>query len=166
MNIHRWDEDVLMDEIFASVPAVDGSFKSAMAFFGCRSHVIHVEEMTRSKRLLQCLQNLITKHGAPRRIMADHAGCHESFSVPSYLWMLWIRLWFSEAYYHHQNLFERKWQTFKRLVNRAMDGTNTPPQLWFLCMTCLCFTLNRTSDATLRGKQPIHVDQQETFPLC
>ena len=38
-----------------------------------------------------------------------------------------------------------------------MDRTNTPPQLWFLCMTYLCFILNRTSDTTLQGKQPIHV---------
>ena len=157
MNVHRWDEDVPMDESFASVPAIDGGFKSAMVFFGCRSHIIHVKEMTRSKRLLQCLQNPITKCGAPRRIMADHARCHESFSVPSHLRMLWIRLWFSEACCHHQNLLERKWQTFKRLANGAMDGTDAPPHPWFLCMTCLCFMLNRTSDATLRGKQPIHV---------
>ena len=157
VNVHRWDEDILMDEIFASVPAIDGRFKSAMVFFGRRSHIIHVEEMTRSERLLQCMQSLVTKHGAPRRITADHAGHHETFSVLSYLRMLWIRLWFSEACHHHQNLFERKWQTFKRLVNRAMDRTNAPPQLWFLCVTYLCHMLNRTSDSALGGKQPIHV---------
>ena len=156
VNIHRWDEDVAMDEIFAGVPAIDGNFKSAMVFFGRGSHILHVEEMTRSERLLQCLQNPMTKCGAPSWITADHAGHHESFSVLSHLRMLWIRLQFSEACHHHQKLFERKWQTFKRLVNRAMDRNNTPPQLWFLCMTHLCFTLNWTSDAALQGKQPIH----------
>ena len=45
MNIHRWDEDVLMDEVFSAVPATNGGFKSAMVFFGGRSHVIHAEHM-------------------------------------------------------------------------------------------------------------------------
>ena len=88
MNVTRWDEDILMDEMFSGVPAINGGFKSAMVFFGRKSHVIHAEEMTRSKRLLQCLQNLLTKHGAPSQIIADHAGHHESFQVLSHLRML------------------------------------------------------------------------------
>ena len=71
MNMHGWDEDIPMDEIFSGVPALNGGFKSAMVFFGRRSHIIHVEEMTRSKRLLQCLQNLMTKHGAPNLSRID-----------------------------------------------------------------------------------------------
>jgi len=45
MNIHRWDEDILMDEIFSGTPAIDGGFKSAMVFFGRKSHITHVEEV-------------------------------------------------------------------------------------------------------------------------
>ena len=108
MNITRWNKDIPIDEMFSGVPPINGRFKNAMVFFGCKSHVIHVEEMTRSKRLLQCLQNLTTKCGAPSRIAADHAGYHESYKVLSCLRMLWIRLRFSEACCHHQNSFERK----------------------------------------------------------
>ena len=157
MNIHRWDKDILMDETFSGVPAINGGFKSAVVFFGRESHIMHAEEMTGSKRLLQCLQKLTTKHGAPSQITADHVRHQESFQVPSHLRMLWIRLWFSKACHHNQNLFERKWQTFKRLVDGVTDRTNAPPHLRFPCMTHLCFMLSQTSDAALQGKQTIHV---------
>eukprot|EP00536_Pseudo-nitzschia_multiseries_P019495 jgi/Psemu1/61010/gm1.61010_g len=71
--------------------------------------------------------------------------------------MLWIGLWQSEAYHQHQNLFERRYQTFKRAVNRSMDRTGTPPHLWLLCMTYIAGYLNHLSDPTLSAKQPIFV---------
>lgn len=111
----------------------------------------------KTKRLPPCLQNSITKFGAPNRTIADHAGHHKSFEVLSCLRMLWIKLWFSEACHHHQALFKREWQKFKRLVDGLMDRTNTPPQLWFLCPAHMAFVLNRLSDASLQGKQPAHV---------
>ena len=52
-------------------------------------------------------------------------------------------------------MFERRYQTFKRLVNRTMDRTNTPPELWFLCMCYIAYVLNRVSDPSLNHKQPI-----------
>ena len=94
MNITRWNEDILMDEMFSRVPAINRGFKSTMVFFGRKSHVIHVEEITRSKRLLQCLQNLTTKCGAPSWIAADYAGYHESYQLLGCLRMLLIRLRF------------------------------------------------------------------------
>ena len=126
MNIFRLRDDLLMDEIYSSTPAIEGKFTRAMVFFGRKSHIIHVEHMTKTRRLLPCLQNFVRQYGAPDRILADHAKYHEGFSVLSYLRMLWIKLWFSEAYYHHQNPFERRYQTFKRIVNRVMDRTGTP----------------------------------------
>ena len=43
MNVFRFNNDLLMDEIFSDVPAIDGGFKSAMLFFGRKSHIIHIE---------------------------------------------------------------------------------------------------------------------------
>ena len=48
--------------------------------------------------------------------------------------MLWIRLWVSEPCYQHQNAFKRRYQTLKRMTNRLMDRTSTPPKLWFLAL--------------------------------
>ena len=72
-----------------------------------------------------------------------------------YLRLLWIGWWCSEPYYKHQNMFERRYQTFKRLVNRTMDRTGTPPELWFLCMCYVAYVLNRVSDPSLNNRQPI-----------
>ena len=135
MNVYRLPDDLLMDEVFSNTPAIDGGFSSAMVFFGRKSHIIHIEHLSKTKRLVMCLQNFVRQWGAPDRILADHASYHCSFSVLSYLRLLWIGLWFSEAYYQHQNPFEQRYQTFKRIVNRTMDRTGTPPQFWFLCMS-------------------------------
>ena len=35
-----------------------------------------------------------------------------------------------------------------------MDRTNSPPQMWFLCMCYVAFILNRVLDSSLSFKQP------------
>ena len=157
MNVFRLQDDLLTDKIHSNTPAIDGGFKEAQVFFGRKSHIIHVETISKTKKFVQCLQNFVNKWGAPLRLLADHISYHASIQVLDYLRMLWIQLWFSEAYYQHQNPFERRYQTFKRIVNRTMDRTSTPPELWFLCMTYVAYVLNRVSDPTLNFKQPIHV---------
>ena len=92
----------------------------------------------------------------PNWILVDHASYHQSFSILSYLLMLWIKLWFSEAYYyHHQKPFKRRYQTFKQIVNQVMDRTNTPFNLWFLCMEYVAYILSCMSDSTLGNRHPI-----------
>ena len=53
------------------------------------------------------------------------------------------------------NIIERRYQTFKQIVNKTMDPTDTPPQLWFLCMSYVAYILNLVSDPTLGDQQPI-----------
>ena len=155
MNVFRLNDDILVDKIYSNTPAIDGAFKEAHIFFGRKSHIIHFESASKLKKFIHCLQNFVRNWGAPLRIIADHAKYHESFQVLDYLRLLWIGLWFSEAYYQHQNPFERRYQTFKRIVNRTMDRTGTPPELWFLCMCYAAYVINRVSDPTLNNKQPI-----------
>eukprot|EP00531_Pseudo-nitzschia_arenysensis_P008891 CAMPEP_0116125882 /NCGR_PEP_ID=MMETSP0329-20121206/6042_1 /TAXON_ID=697910 /ORGANISM="Pseudo-nitzschia arenysensis, Strain B593" /LENGTH=1908 /DNA_ID=CAMNT_0003619941 /DNA_START=154 /DNA_END=5877 /DNA_ORIENTATION=+ len=157
MNVFRLQDDVLTDKIHSNTPAIDGGFKEAQIFFGRKSHIVHPEPISKSKSFLRCVQNFVRKWGAPIRILADHIRYHASFQVLDYLRILWIQLWFSEAYYQHQNPFERRYQTFKRAVNRLMDRTNTPPELWYLCICYVAYVLNRVSDPTLNNRQPIHV---------
>ena len=126
-----------------------------MLFFGGKSHIIHIEHRSKHKSLVSCIQDFVRKYRAPICILADHASYHQSFLVLSYLQILWIKLWLSEAYYHHQNPFEQHYQTFKQIVNKVMDRTNTPPNLWFLCMKYVAYVLNQTLNPTLGNKQPI-----------
>ena len=78
-------------------------------------------------------------------MIGDIASSHYSHQVLDYLRMLWIQIWTSEPCYQHQNPFERRYQTFKRIVNRTMDRTGTPPHLWYLCICYVAHVLNRVS---------------------
>ena len=148
MNVFRFNDDLLTDKTYIE----------AQIFFGRRSHIIQVEPITKEHSFLKCLQNFVRKWGAPStRILGDHASNQSSFKVMDYLRILWIGFWCSEAYYQHQNMFERRYQTFKRVINHTMDRTGTPPKLWFLCMQYVAYVLNRVSDPSLNNHQPIFV---------
>ena len=157
MNVFRLQDDLLTDMIYSDTEALDNGHTKAQIFFGRKSHIIHVEPISNTFPFIKCLQNFVRKWGAPDRLLGDHAGNQTSHRVMDYLRLLWIGFWCSEAYYKHQNMFERRYQTFKRIVNRTMDRTNTPPELWFLCMCYVAYVLNRVSDPSLHNRQPIFV---------
>ena len=79
--------------------------------------------------------------------------------------MLWIGYWWSEPYYQHQNMFERRYQTFKRTVNRLMDRTGSPLETWFLCMCHMAYIFNRVSDPSLNFRQPHLVATGRTMDI-
>jgi hypothetical protein len=154
MNVFRLNDDLLTDKIFSDTPAVDGGHTEAQIFFGRKCHIIHVEPTSKRMKFIHCLQNFVRKWGAPNRLLGDHAANQSSFRVMDYLRLLWIGYWCSEPYYQHQNLFERRYQTFKRITNRLMDRTGTPPHLWFMCICYVAYVLNRVSDPSLNQRQP------------
>ena len=121
MNLFRLQDDLLTDKISSNTPAIDGSFTDAQVFFGRKLHILQVERITPSHKFIHCLQDFVNEWGAPLRLLGDHANNQRSHQVMDYLRLLWIGWWCSEPYYKHQNMFERRYQTFKRLVNRTMD---------------------------------------------
>lgn len=157
MNVFRLHDDLLTDKIVCDTKALDCTHSDAQVFIGRRSHIIHVEPISEDFPFIKGLQNFVRKWGAPNRLLADHAGNQASSQVMDYLRLLWIGYWCSEPYYQHQNLFERRYQTFKRVVNRTMDRTNSPPELWYLCMQYIAFVFNHVSDPSLNHRQPIFV---------
>ena len=154
MNVNRLNDDLLMDKIQSNTPALNGGFSHAYIFICRKSHLIHPEHITPTRPFIQALQGFVTTWGAPNRVIGDSASSHYSHQVLDYLRMLWIQIWTSEPYYQHQNPFERRYQTFKRIVNRTMDRTGTPPHLWYLCICYVAHVLNRVSDPTLHYQQP------------
>jgi hypothetical protein len=154
MNIFRLNDDLLTDKIHADTPAIEGGHTEAQVFFGRKCHIIHVEPISKIRKFIHCLQDFVRKWGAPNRLLGDHAANQSSFKVMDYLRLLWIGFWCSEPYYQHQNMFERRYQTFKRVTNRLMDRTGTPPHLWFLCLCYVAYVMNRVSDPSLNHRQP------------
>ena len=155
MNVNRFHDDVMTDTIYSDTKAIEGGYQAAQIFFGRTSHIIHIDYINEKRNFLKCFQGFVQKWGAPRRLLGDSAGNQHSHQTQDYLRMMWIGFWQSEPYYQHQNLFERRYQTYKRIVNRTMDRTNTPPELWYLCMSHVAYTLNRTADPAIHYQQPI-----------
>ena len=61
MNVNRLDNDLLMDKISSSVPAIDSGFTEAYVFITRKSHLIHVDYISPKRNFLQTLQGFITK---------------------------------------------------------------------------------------------------------
>ena len=154
MNVYRLNDDLLTDKIYSNTPSLEGAFTAAQLFIGRKSHIAHVEPISSKKTFLIALQGFVNKWGAPNRLIGDSAPNHYSNQVIDYLRMLWIGIWTSEPYYQHQNPFERRYQTIKRIINRTMDRTGTPPSLWLLCTEYVIQIYNRVSDPTLNYRQP------------
>ena len=130
---HGWD--------LLECPAIDVGFRSTMLFFGKQrvtssivstnpniSLLCHVSITLSGKRVpltksLQIMPGIIRVS----QFLANF-GCY------------WLKLWFSEAYCHHSNPFKRRYQTFKRVVNKVMDRTNTSIPMIPVYVVCCLYT--------------------------
>ena len=77
---------------------------------------------------------MIRDHGAPTKLISDHAQVEISNKAKDILWHLHIQDWQSEAHHQHQNPCERCYNDIKRTANRLLDCTGSPPNLWLLTL--------------------------------
>ena len=106
-NVWRRSEDVASDTLFSDTPAIDSGVKCAQIFFGTHTMVTDIHAMGTSKELFTTLQDTVIKGGAPNCLLADSARVECSYRVMTYLRLLFIDIWQSEAYHQHQNPAER-----------------------------------------------------------
>jgi hypothetical protein len=59
-----------------------------------------------------------------------------------------------KPHHQHQSPSERRIQEVKKMSNSIMDRTNTPPNLWLLCIQHTVYTLNPLSVASLNWRTP------------
>ena len=144
LNVHRRDENVATDTVFADTPAVDCGVTSAQFFVGCESLVCDIYPMKSSKQFVNTLEDNIRERGAMNKLISDSAQVEISNKVKDILRTLIIGDWQSEPYYQHQNPAERRFQTVKRTANTVLDRTGARPSTWLLCMLYVIFVLNHT----------------------
>ena len=77
--------------------------------------------------------------------------------VMTYLRMLFIEIWQSEAYHQHQNPAERRWQTVKQISNRLLAHTGADPSLWLKALKYTCYVLNHVAHPSLEYRVPLEV---------
>ena len=156
-NVHRRQEALATDTVYSDTPAIDDGSKVAQIFVGTQSLVTDVYGMKTTKQFVNTLQDIIRSRGAPTKLISDSAQVEISNKVQDILRYLFIEDWQSEAYHQHQNLAERRYQDVKRIANRLLDRTGSPPSLWLLALKYTAYLLNHTVSNRLDGKVPLQV---------
>ena len=151
VNVHRRNEPVATDTVFSDTPAIDGGETIAQIFVGTDTFVIDVFGMKSEKQFINTLEDTIRLRGAPTKLISDRAQVEISNKVKDILRTLCISDWQSEPHQQHQNPFERRYQTVKRIANVILDRTASPPSLWLLCLEYVAFILNNTYSQVKRA---------------
>ena len=80
-NVHRLDEVVSTDPIFANCPSIDNKFTGAQVYFGLQSHCINVYGFKSKGEFPKNYKDFIREHGAPSTLRRDNAKEEQSEEV-------------------------------------------------------------------------------------
>jgi hypothetical protein len=164
-NIHRRNEPMATDTIFAETPAVDGGETMAQFYCGRKSLVIDIYGMGSSKEFVNTLLDNIQERGAMDKLISDKAQVETSNHVKDVLRSMIIQHWQSEPHYQHQNFSKHHWQHFKHNVNWFMNWQNVDPDAWLLLCEWVADVMNHTSEESLGGRIPMSVLTGETIDI-
>ena len=155
LNVHRRNEPVATDTVYADTPDIEHGHVAAQFFVGTRSLVSDLYGVKSDGQFLQTLQDNVRKRGAPHQLVSDRAQAQTSKVVQDYLRWLYIDDWQSEPHRQNQNPAERRYQDIKRLANRIIDRTGAPPSLWLLALRYASFVYNHSAVESLGWRTPI-----------
>jgi hypothetical protein len=156
-NVHRRDEPVATDTIYADTPAIDSGVTAAQFFVGTKSLVCDIYPIKTDKQFVNVLLDNIRNRGAMTKLISDSARVEISNKVQDILRNLMISDWQSEPHQQHQNPAERRYQVVKRLTNNLLDRSGAPGSLWFLAMSHVCLLLNHTVNESIGDAIPLSV---------
>ena len=160
-NISRLNDTVATDTFFSDVPAHDdgimghGGTTMLQLYCGCKSLLTAGYSMKTGDEMASTFENFIRQHGAPNALFSDNAKAQIGRAVHEILRMYAIKDFQCEPHHQHQNSAERRIQEVKKMSNQLMDRTNTPPNLWLLCVNYVIYILNRLSTESIDWKTPI-----------
>ena len=152
----RFKEMFATDTWFASVKAL-GGISCVQVYVGKKSIFTAVFPMTTENQMAETLQDFIRKWGAPAGLFSDNAKSETSHAVKNILRLYNIYDLQSEPHYQNQNYAERRIQELKQTTNVLMDRTNTPIDLWYLCLEYVVYVLNHLAVPRLENRTPIEV---------
>ena len=151
LNVHRRNENVACDFVYADTPAVDDGATSCVLFVGTESLVTDVYGVKTDKQFVNTLEDNIRERGAPNKLISDRAQVEISNKVLDILRILFIGAWQSEPHQQQQNPAERRIQTIKGTSNRIMDRVGAPAYTWLLCILYVCYLLNHTYNDSIKA---------------
>ena len=165
-NVHRRNEPVASDTIYAEVAAVDTNGQTmGQLFIGRISLVIDVLGMSTEAEFVNTLEDNIRKRGAMDKLITDSSRIEISKRVKDILRSLCIDDWQSEANYQHQNFAEHRWKHFKRNIQWYMNYRNVAPEAWLLCAQWVADVMNHTAERSLGWKPPLQILTGQTVDI-
>ncbi len=154
LNVHRRNEPVAADIVYADTPAVDNGSTAAVLFVGTESLVTDTYGIKTDKQFVNTLEDNIRERGAPHKLISDRAQVEIGKKVLDILRTLFISGWQSEPHQQQQNPAKRRYQTIKNTANCIMDCTGAPAYTWLLCLLYVCYLLNHTFNGII-GNVPL-----------
>ena len=136
-------------------PVLGSGATKAAIFFGRTSKVTDVYGLTSENDFPGALEDNARERGAMDSLVSDGAKAFQSRRSVDFLPYYCIKYWQSEPHHQNQNFAENRINDVKRLTNTLMDRTGTPPKLWLLCLTFVCFLLNNTAHPSLKWNTPL-----------
>jgi hypothetical protein len=139
-NISRLNDTVATDTFFSEIAAHDngimghGGTTMFQLYCGCKSLLIVGYATKTDDEIASTIENFICHHGAPNALFSDNAKAQIGRIVHEILRMYAIKIFQCKPHHHHQNSAARRIQEVKKMSNQLMDCTNTPPNLWLLCV--------------------------------
>jgi hypothetical protein len=162
LNRRRLAEEFATDTWFASVTAI-GGIECTQLFVGLKSSVAATYGMTNEVQGSIALKDFIREYGAPYHLRSGNSTMQTGHLFTSICHRYNISQSWIEPHHQQQNLTERRIQDIiKKVVNKILDHTGAPEELWFLSTEYGVYLLNRTSLSALNGKTAIEVMTGET----
>ena len=156
LNVHRHNEPIATDTVYADTPAIDDGSTCAQLFFGTKTYVTEVYGMKTDHQFINTLEDTIRSYGAMDKLVSDRAQVEISNRVQDILRAYGIASWQSEPNQQHQNPAERHYQIVKRFTNTILNCTAAPEFAWLLCVQYVCYVLNSDKISTSLALGSLH----------
>jgi hypothetical protein len=108
LNVHRRNESVACDYIYADTPAIDDGATAAVLFVGTETLVTDIYGVKNDRQFVNTLEDNIRQRGAPNKLISDRAQVEVSNKVLDILRTFFISAWRSEPHQQQQNPAERR----------------------------------------------------------
>ena len=153
LNRPRLREEYCTDTFFSSVTGI-GGHNCAQVFVGRNTKYGAVYGLASEHHGNEALEQFIADHGAPFHIRSDNAQMELSKNWRSILRKYNISSSTTEPHHSWQNHAERRIQEYKKGVNRILDRTGAPSNLWFYALLLWVGIMNVLADPTQNNRSP------------
>jgi hypothetical protein len=158
--VTRVKENVCTDTVFMQVygqadgiPGHSGAIGFQL-FVGHDTKHLAVFPVKTDGAFPETLEEYICMHGAPQKLFSNNAKAKTSNRTKAILRNFGIADGSSEPYYQNQNAAEREIQDVKNDIEKVMNITNFPDDMWPLCAEYICLVKNHTARAALNDRTP------------